>query len=121
MATNSERAIPSGMRCDGSSTSSAALATFVSPPYETNTSPTTANTPDEPVVKNGSRFEPSKPRDLVSSNPETRNQPRTATTNATRQSCNEALAFEPAMLTTMNSVMSTRARERLSMSTISTR
>jgi hypothetical protein len=47
----SEPRIPSGMLRPGSSTSSATLATFVTPAYETNTSPVAATRPPTPSPK----------------------------------------------------------------------
>ena len=116
-----ERAIPNGMRCEGSSTSSAALATLVRPPNDTNTRPTTAVIPDTPVVKNGSRFEPSKPREAVSARPSTMNQAIAPSTTTTRTSCSEALALDPTTFTRVNMAMSTRARTVAFTSRISTR
>src|SRR5690606_37387564 len=51
--TPSDSIIPRGMLRSGFFTSSATLATFVSPAYETNTKPTVENNPSMPNGKNG--------------------------------------------------------------------
>ena len=72
-------------------------------------------------MKNGSRFEPSNPRLVVSIRPSTRNQPRTASTNTTRTNCTEELALEPTTLRRVNTAMSTKAAVRPSTSTTNPR
>jgi hypothetical protein len=49
------------------------------------------------------------------------NHPMMARMSTTSQSCSEALAFDPAMFTTMKSPIRTTASGRLSMSTTRTR
>ncbi len=88
-AVASESIMPSGMFRSGSRTSSATLATLVSPAYETNTKPTVPRKPVTPAARNGvncRRPTSTTFRDASSATPCTRKRASTASriTTSTR-------------------------------------
>src|SRR6056297_4306293 len=101
----SDPRIPSGMFRSGFSISSATLATFVTPAYETNTSPVAARSPAGPSRKNPAKLAP-----LTSVVPLVTNQTIAASMTTTMPTWSRPVSLAPTRLT------STRAAARPSVS-----
>jgi len=108
-----ERIIPRGMFRSGSRTSSATLATLVSPAYDTNTKPTVAMKPVRPKAKKGVNRSPvtaPKPRERISRSPCTTNTARMTTRALTRKRWSPAVSLAPTTFTTPKTTASPTAR-----------
>jgi len=120
VAVARDRNMPRGMSRSGFRTSSATLATFVSPAYETKTRPTVATNPSVPKAKKGvnwASWTSCTPRAQTSQSPCITKKPRMASRVTTRIFWKPVVSLAPTTLRTVNTPMSPRATGRIGRST----